>query len=195
MNACPGEFIVLLGANGAGKSSLLKTILNLVKPKQGEIFLFNTCHKQRKVPIGYIPQFYTHLSNHNLSGKAWLMANWNGTRYGFPLPHKNSQETINSLLHLVEAEHYADQPFIQLSGGEKQRLLLAQALMHNPKLLLLDEPLNHLDSHYQIKFIELIERLRQLLGITVLITTHHATALINTNTKNIHLESRWAEHT
>lgn len=174
-----GEFIGIFGPNGAGKSSLLRAILGLLPPTNGTITVLGKPAKRGNPAIGYIPQTREMITGNHLSGRARITASRNGFKLGLPLLNKQQKLEIEWALTLVEAHDYADRPFSQLSGGERQRLLLAQALLDHPQILLLDEPLTNLDPHHQETLIELIQRIRCQLNVTVLFTAHDVNPLLN----------------
>ncbi len=174
-----GEFIAILGPNGAGKSTFLRSLLGLAKPICGEIFLFGEkpgCHNNR---IGYMPQARHHVSIANLTSRAMLEAVYQGLRFGISFESKNKNQEISRVLHLVKAEALGKKPIQQLSGGEKQRIHLAQALLGTPELLLLDEPLSNLDPHFQDTFIHILENIKNQLKVTILLTAHDPNPLLN----------------
>lgn len=182
-----GEFIGIFGPNGSGKSTLLRTILGLIKPAQGEVRIFNHLQNHGHKNIGYMPQIRTPVNAGRLSGRARLIACYQGTRWGLPLVSKKQLQEIDSIIHRVHAEAFADRPFAELSGGERQRLLLAQALLGNPKILLLDEPLNNLDPQHQESLVELINRIRVENQVTVLFASHDLNPLLHVMDRIIYL--------
>jgi zinc/manganese transport system ATP-binding protein len=177
-NIQSGEFVAILGANGAGKSTLLRAILGLINPVQGHISLFgHEVHKGASF-IGYMPQMRQNVGNNSLSAYAWLGANLNGYQWGFPLLNAQQKKELQRVIHLVKAEKIVNRPYSLLSGGERQRLLLAQALLNEPKILLLDEPLMNLDPYYQTTLVSLIDDIRLQYGITILFTSHDINPLL-----------------
>lgn len=180
-----GEFIGVFGPNGAGKSTLFKSILGLLPLKHGEIFVFDQPISRGNHDIGYMPQNRNLIVPGLLSGRARLKICVNGDRYG--LPNIRSDAEIDNAIALVEAQSYADRPFYQLSGGEKQRFLFAQAILTKPKILLLDEPLLNLDPHACNKLIELIAKIQKQFNITVLFSSHAINPLINVMNRIIYI--------
>lgn len=167
-----GEFIGILGPNGSGKSTFLKALIGLIKPISGEIKVLNS-------RIGYMPQMRTSLSWSHLTSQTLLQAVFHGTGYGLPILKKSQKKEIEKTLEMVEATSYANRPFNQLSGGEKQRIYLAEALLGQPDILLLDEPLSNLDPKYQDVFITLLNQIQRNLKVTILLTAHDPNPLLN----------------
>lgn len=182
-----GEFIGIFGPNGAGKSVLLLTILGLLRPKSGDVLLFGQKNMRGNSQIGYMPQARHAPLNNRLSGRTRLLACLRGNRYGLPFTSKQDKHRVAELIRMVEADHYADRPFSVLSGGEKQRLLLAQALLNRPRILLLDEPLSGLDPRQQYRLIELIKQVQKELSVTILFTAHDVNPLLQVMDRIIYL--------
>jgi zinc/manganese transport system ATP-binding protein len=178
MQIFQGEFIGILGPNGSGKSTFLRALLGLIKPSTGRLLVLGKVPNQGRLDIGYMPQIRHLFSMLHLSSRAILEASIHGTRYGLPLVTKASKVKVVEVLDLVNAYDYADRPFQQLSGGERQRIFLAQALLDNPKMLLLDEPLSNLDPRYQDIFIQLLHDIRKHLHVTILMTAHDPNPLL-----------------
>ncbi|MCE3237264.1 MAG: hmuV 1 [Gammaproteobacteria bacterium] len=173
-----GEFIGILGSNGSGKSTFLRAILGLIKPLKGTLSVLGRQPCNGLIQAGYIPQARTGRAAVYLTSRAILNATYQGTRYGLSLPSLPQKMAIQKVLELVEALSYADRPFHQLSGGEKQRVYLAQALLNEPRILLLDEPMSNLDPHYQEIFIHLLHEIQKKLNITILFTAHDPNPLL-----------------
>lgn len=171
------QFIGVFGPNGAGKSTWLYALLNRITPSSGEIKVCGQSVKSMAACMGYLPQFQdmTHL---HLSGRAYLQAAWRGHHLGMPFLNRKAKETIIEILTWVDALHLIDKPLSMLSGGEKQRIRLARALLKKPKILLLDEPLNHLDPKQQELFVNLIRHLCTQLNMTVFFTAHDFNPLL-----------------
>ncbi len=149
-----GEFIVILGPNGAGKSTFLKLLLGLLTPAAGAVRLLGqTPHAGHQ--IGYAPQREL---DRELALRACDLVGFglDGHRWGTGLPNRQRTERIQRALLEVDALELGDAPVGRLSGGEQQRLLIAQALLTDPKLLLLDEPLANLDLAHQSEVVALV---------------------------------------
>jgi zinc/manganese transport system ATP-binding protein len=174
-----GEFIGILGPNGSGKSTFLRAVLGLVRPISGTIKVLDQTPPQSNTHIGYMPQMRDHLSLNNLTSRALLEATYDGLSYGFSFSGTKKNEKVQKLIGLVGATPYADRPFKQLSGGEKQRIYLAQSLLGGPSILLLDEPLSSLDPKYQEIFMVLLNDVCQQLNVTVLFTAHDPNPLLH----------------
>jgi zinc/manganese transport system ATP-binding protein len=174
-----GEFIGILGPNGSGKSTFLRALLGLIKPLSGQISILGKTPTRGNCDIGYMPQMRSHISITNLTSRALLEAACDGLCLGTPIVSKEMKAKIQQLLEMVGATAYADRTFKQLSGGEKQRIYLAQALLGDPAILLLDEPLSNLDPKYQDIFIVLLNNIQKNLNVTILFTAHDPNPLLN----------------
>ena len=162
------EFVALVGANGAGKTTILKLLLGLEKPQSGKIELFPANPKQREEVIGYVPQYMDFDSSFPISVYDVVKM---GTvkKFGkkISIDEKNA---IEEALILSEVADLSKRPYAALSGGQRRRVLVARALASSPKLIVLDEPTVNMDSESEKR---LFETLRKLKGkSTILIVTH-----------------------
>lgn len=179
------EFVGVLGPNGAGKTTLLRAILGLV-PAPGMTVL-------GRVPgvtagqIGYLPQSKGASGGVQLRGWDVVASGVNGRRLGLPWLGRRGRAEVERVLELVDATALAARPLPDMSGGERQRLMLAQALLGAPRLLLLDEPLISLDLHQIRAVIALVRRVQQTLGIPVLFTAHDLNPLIGVMDRVLYL--------
>lgn len=168
----PGEFIAVLGGNGTGKTSLLRAMLGEQHLDAGEVFVGGHAAHRGHRRIGYIPQQKIVAPGTPLRGRDLVMLGVNGQRYGPPITTRSDRTTVDALLAAVGATGYADRPLGSLSGGEQQRLRVAQSLADDPTLLLCDEPLMSLDLQHQRAVSELIDARRRDHGTAVIFVTH-----------------------
>ncbi|WP_024508131.1 ATP-binding cassette domain-containing protein [Bradyrhizobium sp. ARR65] len=173
-----GEFIGVLGPNGSGKTTLMRSILGLLRPSAGSIFVFGRTPRRGNALIGYVPQVRTVAPDLRMRGFDFIASSIRGDRWGLPTRGQADRNMIDDSLAAVGALDLAERPLSDMSGGERQRLLLAQALLGEPKLLLLDEPLISLDQRYQETIIELVGRFARERNITVLFSAHELNQLI-----------------
>jgi len=173
-----GEFIVILGPNGAGKTTLLKVLLGLVQPTSGRVQVLGSSPRRGQREIGYIPQHRDMDAEFGLRGRDLVAFGLDGHRWGIGLPSRSRREKIDRALKEVDALELAEAPFEQLSGGEQKRLLIAQALLTDPHLLLLDEPLADLDLAYQKETVALMDKVCRTRGVTVLLVSHDINPLL-----------------
>lgn len=172
LDVAPGEFVAVLGSNGSGKSSLLKAILGQQKLDAGTVTVAGHPVRRGDRCIGYIPQQKIAAPGTPLRGRDLVTLGVNGHRFGVPtLPH-SVKVRVDELIASVGATDYANQPIGSLSGGEQQRLRVAQALADDPVLLLCDEPLLSLDMQHQRGVSELIDRRRREHNTAVVFVTH-----------------------
>ncbi len=182
-----GEFIGIFGPNGAGKSSLLRAILGLNPPLSGDIKIFDKSARRGYLEIGYVPQSRKVTHGNRLSAKSRVLASLNGTRWGVPIHSRAEHQMVDQVLSMVGAESFAHRAFCELSGGEQQQILLAQALLNRPKILILDEPLSNLDPHHQEGIVQLVRRIQLELKVTVLFTAHDLNPLLDVMNRIIYL--------
>ncbi len=172
------EFVGVLGPNGAGKTTLMRAILGLVPPRRGSIRVLGRPAARGNSAIGYMPQVRAAVASMKLCGWDFVAGVVNGHRPGLPILGKAGRIEVERALDLVGARELAGRPLTEVSGGERQRLLLAQALIGRPRLLLLDEPLISLDPRRQRGVVELVKSLQAALGITVLFSAHELNPLL-----------------
>ncbi|GAA3092424.1 zinc/manganese transport system ATP-binding protein [Kribbella aluminosa] len=174
-----GELIAVLGANGSGKSSLLKVILGQTRLRSGSATLLGTPVRRGDRRIGYIPQQRLAEDGAPLRGRDLVALGVDGHRWGVPIPSRRRRQRVNQLLSSVGAEAYASTPLSSLSGGEQQRLRIAQALAAEPRLLLCDEPLLSLDLPHQRLVSDLVDDARRRLDLGVLFVTHDINPILD----------------
>jgi zinc/manganese transport system ATP-binding protein len=174
----PGELTGLIGSNGAGKTTLFRVILGLQHPSAGRVLLDGRPRSRRNPLIGYVPQKSLLDPDMPLRARDLVGLGLDAHKWGIPLPSRARRALINEILGAVGAEHLADTRVGRLSGGEQQRVLIAHALIAQPKLLLLDEPLANLDLRAGQEVVALLAQLAKELGVAVLISAHEMNPLL-----------------
>jgi zinc/manganese transport system ATP-binding protein len=182
-----GEFIGVLGPNGAGKTTLMRAILGLQPLSAGSLRVFGRAPQRGDSEIGYLPQVRTVLPDLRVRGFDFVASSVHGERWGVPSLTRDDRIMIDKTLEAAGARDLAGRPLSEMSGGERQRLLLAQALLGEPQLLLLDEPLISLDYRYQEAVIDLVRRFARERNITVLFSAHELNQLIGTLDRVLYL--------
>jgi zinc/manganese transport system ATP-binding protein len=173
-----GEFVVVLGPNGAGKSTMLKLLLGLLKPSAGVVQVLGHPPRRGNNAIGYTPQHRTLEADLALRARDVVGFGLDGNRWGTGFPSSRRDAIIDKALLEVDAFDLANAPVGQLSGGEQQRLLIAQALLTDPRLLLLDEPLANLDINHEQEIVELVSRVCRARNVAVMLVTHDINPLL-----------------
>jgi zinc/manganese transport system ATP-binding protein len=181
-----GEFVAVLGPNGVGKSTLLKMVLGLVPVAAGQVSVLGARPGQRNKRIGYLPQRRAFDPSTRIRGVDIVRLGLDGDRWGVPLPSwvpgsrsRDAQRRVDEVIELVGAEQYATRPIGQVSGGEQQRLLIAQALIRRPELLILDEPLDSLDVTNQASVSSLIRDVSQSQRVAVMLVAHDVNPILS----------------
>jgi zinc/manganese transport system ATP-binding protein len=181
-----GEFVAILGPNGVGKSTLLKAVLGLVPITSGQVRILGSRPKAGTPAIGYLPQRRAFDPGVRVRGVDIVRLGWDGDRWGVPLPalpwgrrSRAARCRVREVISLVGAQSYAQRPIGQCSGGEQQRLLIAQALVRRPELLLLDEPLANLDVTSQASVSALIHSVCRSEGVAVMLVAHDVNPILS----------------
>jgi zinc/manganese transport system ATP-binding protein len=185
----PGEFVGVLGPNGAGKTTLMRTILGLIAPTAGSVRVFGEPPRRGNPAIGYVPQLRSVRPDLRMRGLDFIASSLHGERWGLPLLSHADRANIEETLSSVGARDLAGRPMSDMSGGERQLLLLAQALLGTPRLVLLDEPLISLDSRHQEEVIDLVRHISGKRGITVMFSAHELNQLLRALDRVLYLGS------
>lgn len=158
-----GDFLVVIGDNGVGKTTLVRALLGFIKPKSGEISI------DPQIRIGYVPQFRNIDREYPLSIRDFISLN---------VPHsllpwltKGERERVSRIIKETDLREIEQRPLGLASGGEKQRAYLAQALLPNPGLLILDESTASLDNEMKYELLNLVTRFQKQ-GLSVMFITH-----------------------
>ena len=174
-----GSFTAVLGPNGAGKSTLIRLLLGQLAPAGGSLEVLGGPPRRGSSSIGYIPQGSSFDPELSVRGDDFVGLGVDGHRWGVRLTGRaRASAKADASIRAVGAEGYAKRSLGRLSGGEQQRLLLAQAIVGNPRLLLMDEPLSHLDVRNQGAIVQLISEVARERGLTVLLIAHDVNPLL-----------------
>lgn len=175
LRAGNGEIIALLGPNGAGKSTLFRVLGGLIKPNKGQVLLcdYEACSldaARRARLLAVVPQelkmppAFT-VGEMVAMGRVTLLSPWQR-------PSAEDCKVIERALVYADVNDLCDRPFDLLSGGEKQRVLIAMALAQEPQVILMDEPTTHLDPNHALETMQIVERLNRERGLTVFMISH-----------------------
>jgi zinc/manganese transport system ATP-binding protein len=174
----PGEFLAVLGANGSGKTSLLRSILGLQPLSGGTLTVNGEAARRGSRYIGYVPQQRRIDPLTPLRARDVVGLGIDGHRWGIGWPKRARRQQLDAALAAVGATPYADLPVGVLSGGEQQRVRIAQALATDPRLLLCDEPLLSLDMSNQQVITALVDRRRRSHDTAVVFVTHEINPIL-----------------
>ncbi|WP_143463408.1 metal ABC transporter ATP-binding protein [Levilactobacillus enshiensis] len=162
-----GEFWSIVGKNGVGKTTLMRTVLHQLRPTHGQVAYLPTTNA---VKIGYVPQFRNIDADYPLTIRDFVGLNLTGWKW--PWLSRQERSKVQTILKRTGLEAIANRPIGQASGGEKQKAYLAQALVEAPNLLILDESTASLDPVTKTELLDLVIELNESLQLTVLFVTH-----------------------
>jgi iron complex transport system ATP-binding protein len=180
-----GEVLSILGTNGAGKSTLLNCIANLRQPNSGEILLNGkpmSKMKAREVSqiIGYVPQ--VHSTAYAYTVREFTVMGRTPYIGAFSTPSKDDYKISDAALEKMRISHLKDKPYTEISGGERQQVMIARVIAQQPQLILLDEPTAHLDYGNQYRVVQMIRQFAEE-GYALIMTTHNPEHAIMLNGK------------
>ncbi len=165
------SWVGIVGKNGVGKSTFFKTLLGKISAINGEI----TIDGKKKININnisYVPQEREINCEEKTSGLTLIKYSYRANFFGLPFFNNEFAATLEHLIDLTQTRAYIKRPFTNLSGGQKKRIYLVQALINNPRILLLDEPLSDLDPEARHEFISCLKHIHEQENITMLIISH-----------------------
>jgi zinc/manganese transport system ATP-binding protein len=193
LDVAPGEFLAVLGPNGSGKTSLVKVLLGLQRLSAGTVEVCGRRPRRGSTHVGYVPQQKSFDRDVALRGRDLVRLGLDGHRWGTGLPSRAARERVERAIAQVGATDFADAPLGKLSGGEQQRLRIAQAMLGDPSVLLCDEPLLSLDLNHQQETSELIDQRRRNAATSVVFVTHEINPILPMVDRVLYLAgSRWA---
>ena len=186
VHVAAGEFVALLGPNGAGKSTLVKAALGILPLSAGSARVLGRPPGEAGGEIGYLPQRRSFDPALRVRGLDIVRLGADGERFGLPVALRSAgraarraeRQRVEEVIDLVGAAAYARRPIGQMSGGEQQRLLIAQALVRRPAMLLLDEPLDSLDLPNQAAVAGLVARICREQRVTVVMVAHDVNPIL-----------------
>jgi zinc/manganese transport system ATP-binding protein len=185
-----GEFVAVIGPNGAGKTTLFRLLLGLIRPSGGELELFGEAPRRGNPKIGYVPQSHIVDRDTNVEAVQLVRLGFAGNRWIpnlTPRMFRAEREATEEALRSVGATELAPKALGGMSGGELQRIFLAEALVNRPDMLLLDEPLANLDIRRARELVELVHQLVLTRHVTTLLVAHDINPLIRCLDKVIYI--------
>jgi len=173
-----GEFTAIIGPNGAGKTTLFRLLLGLHPPITGSLKILNAQPKRGNPKIGYVPQRHMFDSESNLESLELVRLGFSGTQWGINLFSHTDRVAALDALESVSAADLAHRSISELSGGELQRVFLAEAMVSNPDILLLDEPLSNLDLRREKELLQVVNKVVRSRNVTALLIAHNINPLL-----------------
>ncbi len=173
-----GEFTGLIGSNGVGKTTLLRAILGLQPYEAGTISVNGEPRRRHHAAIGYVPQKIALDSDVPLRVVDFVTLGLDAERWGLRRRSAAQRARVTDMLEAVGASHLASKRLSELSGGEQQRVFIAHALVREPHVLLLDEPLANLDPRNVQEIVALLHRLARDHDVAILLSAHEMNALL-----------------
>lgn len=185
LHILPGQFVNIIGTNGAGKTTLLKILCGLLKPSTGTVLfdgipVFGLSQWKRthvKKQIGYIPQSADYNAELPFTVREVVAMGRTSTKPLFTRLTRSDDDDIDQWIDRVGLSKQSGQTFRSLSGGEQQKVLIARAMVQNPKVLMLDEPTSNLDFHWKGKISRFVQQLQSRMNLTVLMISHEITSI------------------
>lgn len=174
-----GAVVGVIGPNGSGKTTLLEMLLGLLPPTSGHIEVLGKTPERGNAHIGYVAQNYTAAIGDAIRCRDLVTLGVSGTRWGVGRLPLADRQRVDQALAAVGATEFADRRMSAVSGGQQQRVAIAQGLVHQPDLLLLDEPLANLDLRNQHEIVSLLGRLSADNGLTVVVVAHDLNPLLS----------------
>ena len=168
-----GEFVAVIGPNGAGKTTLFRVLLGLQQPVSGTIKVFDAAPNRGNPHIGYVPQRHIFDADTTIESLELVRLGFSGKKWGLGLFSHEDREVALDALKDVGAEDLAHHSLGALSGGELQKIFLAEALVSKPALLLLDEPSSNLDMKGEAELLRLIHEVIRSRNVTALLIAHN----------------------
>ena len=179
----PGDFYGIIGPNGGGKTTLLRVMLGLIPPSQGEVRVDGKPPEENRQLLGYVPQYRSYDFQYPLTVEEMILS---GRLGHIPGPFRKYGEKdlrrAQEVMDMMGIAELAERPIGVLSGGQQQRAIIARALVHEPRALLLDEPTSHIDPQMEVEFYEILEALHDEMAI-VLVT--HDIGAVSTHVSTI----------
>jgi zinc/manganese transport system ATP-binding protein len=174
-----GGIVAVIGPNGSGKTTLLHMVLGLIPAAGGHLEVFGRRPGQANDSIGFVPQHYADSSGEAIRAVDAVLLGLTGSRWAFGRTTAAQGGQVSRALAAVEATEIADRRLSMLSGGQRQRIAIAAALVAQPQLLILDEPLASLDLRSQHDIVALLARLHAELAVTILMVAHDLNPLLD----------------
>lgn len=180
LDVAPGRFVAVLGPNGSGKTSLIRVLLGETALTAGTASIMGEPVRRGSRQIGYVPQRVAVDAIALVKARDVVRMGVDGHRWGLPVGRARQavRRQVDALLESVGATAFADAPVSMLSGGELQRIRIAEALASDPPVLLCDEPLAALDLKHQQAVVALLDRQRRARGTSVLFVTHDVNSVL-----------------
>lgn len=189
-----GGIVALIGSNGSGKSTMLQVVLGLLPAASGSVRVLGGAPGEHNELIGYVPQDYAAGAGQAIRARGAVTLGLTGGRWGFTRTSAADRARVDEALEWVEATGFATMRLSELSGGQRQRIALANALVGHPKMLILDEPLAALDLRNQHEIVQLLAKLNEDLGVTILVVAHDLNPLLSVLDSAIYLLDGHAHH-
>lgn len=165
-----GDFLSIVGPNGGGKTTILKLIVGLIRPRSGEVRVLGDSPEKARARIGYMPQSASLDPLFPVSVKEVVLMGRLGSSSSLGFYSRADRMRAEQALDMVEMKDFMKRPFSSLSGGQSQRVLLARALATQPELLILDEPTSSVDVAVESELYDLLRRLND--SMTIVLVTH-----------------------
>jgi zinc/manganese transport system ATP-binding protein len=182
-----GEFVAVIGPNGAGKTTMFRMLLGLQQPSSGKLSVFGEKPRRGSSKIGYVPQRHGIDNETNIECLELIRLAHSSYKWGLSLSTKEEKRAAEEAIRAVGATDFAHKSLSALSGGELQKIFLAEALVSNPEMLLLDEPLSNLDLKRAQDLVGLIDKIVRSRNVTTFLVAHDINPLIESLDKIIYM--------